>query len=99
MIAFYELNKEYITEMFCVNKSKPTLACEGKCFLRNQLAQIDSTQKQYPAKMMDVKDIHLFPIYDHGPVKFLELIKKAVPWFLDSFFSGNYIHEVFHPPK
>jgi hypothetical protein len=33
----YELNKADIIENFCVNKSKPMLNCDGKCYLAQQL--------------------------------------------------------------
>lgn len=33
----YELNKSFVIENFCVNKEKPELKCDGKCFLAQQL--------------------------------------------------------------
>lgn len=36
--AGYFLNKDFIIENFCVNKSKPELACDGKCYLSKQIA-------------------------------------------------------------
>lgn len=99
MIAFYELNKAYITKMFCVNKSRPSLKCEGKCFLRKQLNEKDQTEKQYPGKVLDVKEIHLIPIDNPSGQTLVTFVKKIVPPFLNTLFSRNYIHEVFHPPK
>ncbi len=37
----YELNVEEITEMFCVNKDKPELMCNGKCYVAKELIDID----------------------------------------------------------
>lgn len=37
----YELNVEEITELFCVNKEKPDLMCNGKCFVKGELIDID----------------------------------------------------------
>jgi len=37
----YELNVEEITELFCVNKDKPALMCNGKCYVKGELIDID----------------------------------------------------------
>ena len=37
----YELNVEEITELFCVNKEKPDLMCNGKCYVKGELIDID----------------------------------------------------------
>lgn len=39
----YEVRKEYISEVLCVNRDKPITMCEGRCYLSDQLAQ---AQKQ-----------------------------------------------------
>jgi hypothetical protein len=33
----YELNKSFIIENFCINKDRPELKCDGKCFLAQEL--------------------------------------------------------------
>lgn len=33
----YELNKAYIIENFCINKDKPMMNCDGKCYLAEQM--------------------------------------------------------------
>lgn len=43
MIAWYEVNKDYVTEVLCINKDKPQLQCKGKCYLKKQLNKIDNT--------------------------------------------------------
>lgn len=37
----YELNVEEITELFCINKAKPVLMCNGKCYVQGELIDID----------------------------------------------------------
>ncbi len=41
-IAYYELNIDYITQKYCVNKEKPQLECNGKCHLAKELNTITS---------------------------------------------------------
>lgn len=35
----YEIRKEYIIKNFCVNKSRPELHCDGKCYLAQRLQE------------------------------------------------------------
>lgn len=41
MVTWYETNKEVITELFCINKDKPILQCNGKCHLAKQIEKIE----------------------------------------------------------
>jgi hypothetical protein len=52
VLAYYQLNKAYIARVLCVNKERPQLRCQGKCFLARQLkAQAEREQKvPFPAK-------------------------------------------------
>lgn len=44
----YLLNKAEITELFCINKDKPKLACNGKCHLSTQIAEVENQDEQEP---------------------------------------------------
>jgi len=37
--AGFELNQKYIAENLCVNKSKPWLHCNGKCYFMKKIKQ------------------------------------------------------------
>ena len=39
VVAGYELNRDFITKNFCVNKAKPSLHCNGKCHLKKELSK------------------------------------------------------------
>ncbi|MDY8137443.1 hypothetical protein [Aquimarina sp. 2201CG5-10] len=36
-IMYYQLNIDYIVEKYCVNKERPSLNCNGKCYLMSQM--------------------------------------------------------------
>lgn len=42
-LTFYQLNKDYIAENYCVNKDRPITMCYGSCFLNKALAITDQT--------------------------------------------------------
>jgi hypothetical protein len=39
LVLDYELRKEYIIKVYCVNKDRPELHCDGKCYLAEKIAQ------------------------------------------------------------
>jgi hypothetical protein len=34
---YYQLNRQYIAKQLCVNRNKPPMHCNGRCYLRAQL--------------------------------------------------------------
>ena len=36
-ISYYQFNLDYIIKSYCINKNKPALHCNGKCYLMQQL--------------------------------------------------------------
>jgi len=47
----YFVNYDYITKELCINKDKKNLHCNGKCHLKNKLAEAsDTAEKSLPDK-------------------------------------------------
>jgi hypothetical protein len=44
--AAFELNQSYIAEYLCVNRDKPLLHCDGKCFLAKKLKEAEEKEKK-----------------------------------------------------
>ncbi|MCW8896726.1 MAG: hypothetical protein OQJ96_10345 [Flavobacteriales bacterium] len=44
----YLLNKAEITELFCINKEKPKLECNGKCHLAKEIKKVDVEEEKKP---------------------------------------------------
>jgi hypothetical protein len=40
----YVVNYDYIVETLCINKDKPELNCNGKCYLSKELAKTNDTE-------------------------------------------------------
>ncbi|MBJ6110906.1 hypothetical protein JAO73_17930 [Hymenobacter sp. BT523] len=49
VVLSYQLNKARITALYCVNKARPQLRCNGKCHLAQQLRKADGAEKKAPA--------------------------------------------------
>ncbi len=48
LVLDYQLNKARITALYCVNKARPKLHCNGNCYLMQQLRKADITDKKAP---------------------------------------------------
>lgn len=47
IFANYELRKDFIIKNYCVNKNRPEMHCDGKCYLAKQLEKAEQEdQKQ-----------------------------------------------------
>jgi hypothetical protein len=46
LLLNYGINKASITELFCINKEKPELKCDGKCHLGKQLKESKDTSSE-----------------------------------------------------
>lgn len=49
---YYQINKEEITELFCVNKEKEEMNCQGKC----HLAEMLNTQGEDESKPFQITE-------------------------------------------
>ena len=60
LVAEYQVNKNYIAEFLCVNKSKPTLHCNGKCQLNKELRQAEQHEQKLPAPLKEKAEVLYF---------------------------------------
>jgi hypothetical protein len=97
--AAFELNRPYIAEYFCVNKDKPLLHCDGKCYLARKLKEAEEKEKQsekeslkvsyQPASIVE-KTIWTFPVPPNKEIH----QPFDIPFLLPSRPS-----KIFHPPR
>lgn len=58
----YILNQDYYAEELCENKSKPELACNGKCHLQKELQKITKHQSQENQKNLPALELEKYPV-------------------------------------
>lgn len=63
-VAYYKLNINSIVKKYCVNKNKPKLKCNGKCYLKKQLnlTKTTSSETSREAILKSFSEI-FFPVY------------------------------------
>ncbi|MTG98085.1 MULTISPECIES: hypothetical protein [Myroides] len=48
----YAIDYEYISTVLCINKEKPELECNGKCYLMQEMAKVAEDQNNDMAKKL-----------------------------------------------
>jgi hypothetical protein len=61
LVVDYQLNKARITELYCVNKARPQLQCNGKCHLARQLRKAEATEKKAPTGALSKVKYEVLP--------------------------------------
>jgi hypothetical protein len=58
LLIHYNLNKDYIEKIYCVNKENKQLHCHGKCHLNKSIEKTSETTD----KVLNLKSIEIIPI-------------------------------------
>ena len=96
--AGYEMNKDYISNVLCININKPELNCKGKCFLTKKIAEAEKKQQNQERKAQ--KDIsQQVMLLSSFKMSFLkELNAKNIITYKNNYkFKNN--TTLFHPPS
>jgi len=98
----FEIRRDYIIANLCVNRDKPMMHCDGKCYLAKRIADAkekDARQAENDYlshliyQVMDIREV----IYTASPVAFQ--IRTSIAYHYRSPFSArNPIADIFHPP-
>jgi hypothetical protein len=62
-LAYYGININVIIEQYCVNKERPQLQCDGKCFLAEQLNEASDSNQEDGNKFLNSLFESFIPIY------------------------------------
>lgn len=101
LVLDYQARKAEITRLFCVNKDKPRLHCNGKCHLRRQLGKATDTESKAPgAGFAKIKYEVLAPLpsFELGTrvISYPKTVRFAPR--VASCYAFSPVHGIFHPP-
>ena len=94
----YVLNQDYIAEVLCINRDKPMLNCDGKCYLAKMIKE----QQEEEHQDIPSADLREYPI---GFVSILScnFEKVIIATTLISFYQNlkeeQFLSTVYHPPN
>ena len=94
--ADFYVNQSYIAKNFCVNKDKPMMHCNGKCYLSKKLKQQD--QGQTPASRPEKFDIQPFFVPKVFLLKNSYTVLQYCHFIQDENSVSSFSRLIFHPP-
>ncbi len=99
-ITWFEVHQEELTESCCVNRNKPKLNCNAKCFLVKNLNEIDQQEssKSSPNKVKQQNEEVWFFEEHITPSSFFTFSKTISPKLTFNY-SHIYSIQVFQPPR
>lgn len=94
----YLINQDYIAEFLCVNKDKPALNCNGKCYLMELLKEKNEEKKEnMPRIAMEDYPIGIIEIYHIIGITFPEERNTICRAYANNY-TFIYSYTDFHPP-
>ncbi|GAB3249115.1 hypothetical protein GCM10027347_05960 [Larkinella harenae] len=101
-IAYFQVNKEYITRVLCENRTRPELHCDGHCYLARQLRAQQEKQDQQTAE--EVQNTPIIQLYSQPLVQFdfaetpAVLPNRALFYYQLLTYSAP-LADLLHPPR
>jgi hypothetical protein len=101
VVLDYQVHKARITQLFCVNKARPQLHCNGKCHLAKKLRKAADAESKAPAAgFAKIKYEILLPL---RPLFTAPAAIPAPPARFARYVALHYaftpVHSIFHPPS
>ncbi len=97
-LANYLINQDYIAEFLCINKDKPELECNGKCYLSEQLKKVtEEKEKNLPAIAMEEYPIGIIAFLSFQTTTSAKIVAQANFRYTNNY-AFTYLNSVFHPP-
>jgi len=96
----YAFNKEKITRVYCVNKDKPVMHCNGKCHLMKELKKNSEETPRNNAPRLLVEN--LLPHFFNSILAFGPPFQISIPMIGFAYLepsSSSHPASVYHPPQ
>lgn len=100
VITYFQLNRDYIAEVLCINRDEPVKMCHGQCFLKQNLNVADSETQDSGTPPPETQKIDL-PVFlitetDYSVAGFTDLERSNSRYLIN--FSPADKPKPFHPP-
>lgn len=101
ILADYEANKDFISTYLCLNRAKPELKCNGKCYLSQKLKKAEQTEKD-ASQNNQKKQVEITLFYQELLADAASYFPSGLPLALPQVFPGKTTclsFSIFHPPQ
>ncbi len=97
----FNIHRDYIARVLCINKDKPQSSCNGKCHLKKQLKKVsESSEEDKPKIFKEVSALNLLMPECNLVLKCNALVRtKQKLNFISPFKISFFAHRFFRPPQ
>lgn len=100
--AGFKVNQKFIADKLCINRSRPWMHCNGKCYFMKKIQQASENEKKQEAKD-NLNRLEISFFQEPFRLSFiepttLETAKSSFPAYTYQY-SSRYIETIFRPPK
>lgn len=104
IVAWFEINQEYIAATLCENKNKPELVCCGKCVLTKELKKADDVEQKNQNNAPSKEErtamvVFILPEQAKISSPFQEIISCIQHPAIAKHHGILALHSIFHPPS
>ncbi len=99
LVVEYSMNKAYIAATLCINRERPELCCEGKCYLQRSINKSnEAEQKTIPYSLKEKESVYCIHSFDFNFFSSVLMNQLRVyPMHADAAVI-SVSRSVFHPP-
>lgn len=97
----YLVNYDYIRKVLCINKDKPQLQCDGKCYLMKQLAKnaSDERDKDKTERKNKVETPFVFVLKEENILPIIEEVESHEKFtFYQNYYKKTIHFKLLRPP-
>jgi hypothetical protein len=98
----FKVNQPYIAKTLCINRSRPWLHCNGKCYFMRKIKQAEENEKKQAERDGSVR-LEVFFFQEPYQIAFIEpvILETHKSTFTRYTFQYNnrYLSTIFRPPK
>ncbi|MBK9733043.1 MAG: hypothetical protein IPO83_17460 [Chitinophagaceae bacterium] len=93
----FNINQAYIARVLCINRDKPQMHCDGKCYLKKEIDRNAEKENSHQKEISSYTSITLFFYQPSEQVIYpamLQIFKDLIP----GYFSSGFRIRTDHPP-
>ncbi len=101
ILVYYQLNKKFIASTLCVNKAKPSIHCNGKCYLAKKLKAQEKKESELPKFLKELPELTWFVNNFNFSIPKKTLLSNQsdiFSWYSFGYFS-SFSPSIFQPPR
>ncbi len=102
-IVYWKINQKAITNLFCENKDKPMLHCDGNCYLKKQLEKAENNKNKLPPVLKKLRfetetTLEDYFVFEKKPQIVIGNSLEKISLYSFISLPKSCPNQVFHPP-